>query len=162
MTRNDERKMTGAGVARSPAAARGEESKHATGHVSGEHDSKIGGQSSEGSSMSGSVSSVRSTQDKAQSQQRESQRGDHDEVTGGRGIKKGSVDADHVIGDGGKIGTSSAEGTSDMASSKANRKEADEPEREDAEKSAMGRERSVAHKNTMGHGERETKASHTI
>jgi hypothetical protein len=83
-------------------------------------------------------------------------------VKGGREIKKGSVEADHVIGEGGRVGTKSAEGMSDMASAQANRKEAMEPEREMSEKAAMGRERSVPTKNVMGHGERETIAKHTI
>lgn len=84
------------------------------------------------------------------------------EISGGRGIMHESVEAEHVMGAGGKVGTSSAEGETDMASSKANRKEADEPERESNEKAAMGAERTVPTKNTMGHGERETKSCHTI
>lgn len=84
------------------------------------------------------------------------------EISGGRGIMRETVEAENVIGDGGKIGVKSAEGETDMASAKANRKEADEPERESNEKAAMGRDRSVPHKNTMGHGERETKSCHTI
>lgn len=101
----------------------------------------------------------------AEKHQRESiaeQEGEHEEVSSGRGIKRGSVEADHVIGAGGKKETASAEGEPDMASAKANRKEAMEPEREENEKAAMGRERTVAHKNTIGHGERETIGRHTI
>jgi hypothetical protein len=37
-----------------------------------------------------------------------------------------------------------------------------EPEREENEKAAMGRERTTPTKHTMGHGERETVAKHTI
>jgi hypothetical protein len=84
------------------------------------------------------------------------------EKSGGRGIMHESVEAENVIGDGGKIGVSSAEGESDMASGKANRKEAGEPEREENEKAAIGRDRSVPHKNAMGWGERETKSEHTV
>jgi hypothetical protein len=87
---------------------------------------------------------------------------DDNEISGGRGIMHESVEAENVMGSGGKVGVSSAEGDSDMASGKANRKEAGEPEREENEKSAIGRDRSVPHKNTMGHGERETKSCHTI
>lgn len=84
------------------------------------------------------------------------------EISGGRGIMRETVEAENVMGDGGKIGVKSAEGESDMASAKANRKEAGEPERESNEKAAMGRERSVPTKNTMGWGERETKSCHTV
>lgn len=163
MNRSDERKMTGAGLARSPAAAKGEENKRASEHVSHEHDERDGAKGSgEGAAMSRSPSRAKAAEGRAQSEEKsEMHTGKSEEVSGGRGIKKGSVDADHVIGDGGSIGTSSAEGFADMASAGANRKEAGEPERENAEKAAMGRERSVAHKNTMGHGERETKAHHT-
>jgi hypothetical protein len=87
---------------------------------------------------------------------------DDNEISGGRGIEHETVEAENVMGTGGEVGTSSAEGEPDMASSKANRKEAGEPEREENEKAAMGREHSVAHKNTMGHGERETVSKHTI
>jgi hypothetical protein len=85
-----------------------------------------------------------------------------DAVHGGRGIMHESVEAENVIGTGGDVGVASAEGESDMASGKANRKEAMEPEREENEKAAMGRDRTVAHKNTMSHGERETVGRHTI
>jgi hypothetical protein len=71
------------------------------------------------------------------------------------------VDADHVIG-GGAGKSADADTFSDMASAGANRKEAGEPERENAEQAAMGRDRAVAHKNTMSHGERPTVAKHTI
>jgi hypothetical protein len=135
-------------------------------HVSHEHDERMshgdqGGKAGEGSSMSG-VGDAKRAQARKQAEDREEQLGEHKHVSGGRGIKHVSVDADHVIGDGGEIGTSSAEGFADSASSKANRKEAMEPEREENEKAAMGRERSVPTKNTMGHGERETIAKHTI
>jgi hypothetical protein len=83
-------------------------------------------------------------------------------ISGGREIKHETVEADNVMGTGGDVGVSSAEGESDMASSKANRKEAGEPERERNEEAAMGRERSVPYKNVMGHGERETKSEHTV
>ena len=162
MTRNDERKMTGAGVARSPKAARAEEDKHATGHVSHEHDEKIGGEDTEGAAMSRSPKAARAAEGRAQSEQKRDGKEDREEISGGRAIKHEHVDADHVIGDGGSIGVKSAEGTSDMASAGANRKEAMEPEREMNEKAAMGREREVPAKNVMGHGERETKACHTI
>lgn len=163
MTRNDERKELGASMARSPGAARSGERSHAEGHVSHEHDEKDGAEGTgEGSAMSRSPGRARSAQSHVQSEEHSEMHGHGETVSGGRGIKHGSVDADHVIGDGGKIGTSSAEGHADMASAGANRKEAMEPEREANEKAAIGRERSVAHKNTMGHGERETKAHHTI
>ena len=148
-------------------AAKRAEASHTRGGVSHEHDDKIsrsdqGGKAGEGSSMSG-VGGARSAQSRKQEADRDEQLGEHKGgVRGGREIKRETVDADHVIGDGGAIGTHAAEGMSDMASSKANRKEAMEPEREDQEKAAMGRERTVPSKNTMGHGERETVARHTI
>lgn len=82
--------------------------------------------------------------------------------SGGREVGKKMVEAENVMGKSSVGASSTAEGFSDMASAGANRKEAGEPEREEAEKSAMGRERSVPTKNTMGHGERETVAKHTI
>lgn len=115
-----------------------------------------------GSAEARTPGAARSTQARVQEEERSAGAGDSDEVSSGRGIKRETVDADNVMGSGGAIGTSSAEGESDMASSKANRKEAMEPEREAQEKSAMGPERSVAHKNSMGHGERETVGRHTI
>jgi hypothetical protein len=147
-------------------AAKRAEASHTREHVSHEHDEKIshsdqGGKAGEGSSMSG-VGAARTAQARKQRDDEREQLGEHKHVSGGRGIKRETVDADHVMGDGGEIGTSSAEGMSDMASGKANRKEAMEPEREENEKAAMGRERTVPTKNTMGHGERETVAKHTI
>ena len=148
-------------------AARRAEASHTREHVSHEHDDKIshsdqGGKAGEGSSMSG-VGGARSAQSRKQADDRKEQLGEHKGgVRGGREIKRETVDADHVIGDGGAIGTHSAEGHSDMASAGANRKEAMEPEREENEKAAIGRERTVPTKNTMGHGERETVGRHTI
>jgi hypothetical protein len=143
------------------------ERSHTTEHVSREHDEKIshsdqGGKAGEGSSMSG-VGAAKSAQARKQKDDLNEQLGEHEGgIRGGREIKRVKVDADHVMGDGGEIGTSSAEGRSDMASAGANRKEAMEPEREENEKAAMGRERSVPTKNTIGWGERETIAKHTI
>lgn len=156
MNRSDERKQI--------ERAHSREGSRASGHVSHEHDERDGAKGTgEGAAMSRSPSSARASEGRAQSgMHSQMHTGKSEEVSGGRGIKRGSVDADHVMGDGGKIGTSSAEGFSDMASAQANRKEAGEPERENAEKAAIGRERSVAAKNVMGHGERETKACHTI
>lgn len=143
------------------------EAGHAREHVSHEHDDKIshddqGGKAGEGSSMSG-VGGARTAQSRKQADDRKEQLGEHKGgVRGGREIKRESVDADHVLGDGGAIGVHSAEGRSDMASAGANRKEAMEPEREENEKAAIGRERTVPTKNTMGFGERETVGKHTI
>lgn len=163
MNRTDERKMTGASMARSPGAARRDEESHVTGHVSKEHDERDGAEStSEGSAMARSPGKARSDQARVQREESTDMKDTHDEVRSGRGIKREHVDADHVMGTGGGIATASAEGEPDMASSKANRKEAMEPEREAQEKSAIGGERSVPHKHTMSHGERETVAKHTI
>ena len=85
-----------------------------------------------------------------------------DSVSSGEGIGSKSVDTDNVMGESGPKSVKTAEGESDMASAGANRKEAYEPQREMAEKSAMGRERSIPTRNTMGHGQRETIAKHTI
>lgn len=121
MNRSDERKETGAGMARTRGEAHQDEESETHETVAGAN-----------------------------------------EVKGGRGIMHETVDAEHVMGTGGPVGTHSAEGESDMASSKANRKEGMEPEREENEQAAVGKERTVAHKNTMGHGERETISKHTI
>jgi hypothetical protein len=164
--REDEHKEVerglGSSMARSGTAARRDQEKNVEEHVSKEHDEPIGGKDDEGSSMARSPSGTRSTQGRAQREQEDAGEGEHHEVRGGRGIMHETVEADHVIGDGGKIGVKSAEGESDMASSKANRKEAMEPEREENEQAAMGRERSVPAKHVIGHGERETIAKHTI
>ena len=116
-----------------------------------------------GAGMARTRSEAHRGEERIEHEDNASQEGDEsDEVRGGRGIMHESVEAENVIGSGGKVDVASAEGESDMASGKANRKEAMEPEREENEKAAMGRERTVAHKNTMGHGERETVAKHTI
>lgn len=86
-----------------------------------------------------------------------------------------SVESHHVMGGRSSVHAEGAEAETDLASAKANRKEASEPEREEDEKSAMGsnevehkttlggaRRSSVANKNTMGHGERTAVAKHTI
>lgn len=147
--------------------AKAAEAKHTREHVSQEHDERMshsdqGGKAGEGSSMSG-VGAAKSAQSRKQADDMKEQLGEHKGgVRGGRGITREHVEADHVIGDGGSVGTHSAEGMSDMASSKANRKEAMEPEREENEQAAMGRERTTPSKNTMGWGERETVGKHTI
>lgn len=132
-----------------------------TEHDSHESDHKMGG-GEKGAGLAGAPSGTRAAQSQHMTESHNERRGEKT-VKGGRGtMKSGSVDADHVIGDGGAIRTAGAEGFSDMASSKANRKEAGEPEREANEQAAMGRERSVPSKNTMGWGERETVGKNTI
>jgi hypothetical protein len=162
VNRMDERKGTGASLARTPAEAKEREDK-ITGHVSTEHDDPMDKPEGEDSSMARSRGAAHAGAERHEREERaeEGKRG-KDEVSSGRGIKHEMVEADHVIGTGGDVGTSSAEGEPDMASAKANRKEAMEPEREENEKAAMGRERSVPAKNVIGHGERETIARHTI
>jgi hypothetical protein len=165
MNRSDERKEMGAGVARSPGAARADEDRISKGRVSREKDDPERQVEEEGEDASQARSRGAAHADEAREMREEhaeeGKRG-KDTVSGGRGIMRETVEADHVIGEGGKIGVKSAEGESDMASAGANRKEAGEPEREQNEKAAMGRERSVPHKNAMAHGERETVAKHTI
>ncbi len=172
MTRDDERRQTkgglGASMARSPGAARHDEESHVTEHVSREADDAEhqAEEKGEDSSMARSRSAAHAGAERHERGEREEEaegKSKHShEVRGGRGIMREHVDADHVMGTGGEVETKSAEGEADMASAKANRKEAMEPEREENEQAAMGRERTVAHKNTMGHGERETVACHTI
>jgi len=167
MTRDDERRQLkgGAGTARSPEAARRDEEPHATEHVSKEHDSEhMHNPEEEGlnASEERSPAGTRRAESGFMHKAHEEELGERGTVRGGRGIKHEHVDAEHVIGTGGSVETASAEGETDMASAKANRKEAMEPEREENEQAAMGRERTVAHKNTIGHGERETVAHHTI
>lgn len=161
MTRDDERKQM-AGMARSPRAAR-EEQEEIVGesHESREADDPMGHESMD-SSMARTPAAAKRGAERHEREERSEEEGEKGTVRGGRSIMHEKVDADHVMGDGGKIGVSTAEGTADMASAKANRKEAEEPEREANEKAAMGRERTTPHKNTMGHGERETVAKHTI
>lgn len=161
MNRNDERKETGAGMARSPAAAREAEAPMAKEHVSKEADDPMGHES-EDSSMARSRGAAHAGAERHEREERSEELGERGTVKSGRGITHRSVEADHVIGEGGDKSAAGAEGEPDMASAKANRKEAMEPEREMNEKAAMGKERSVPTKNTMGHGERETVAKHTI
>lgn len=165
--REDERKETGhagegASMARSPAEARRDEEPHVRGGVSREHDEPIDKEEGEDSSMARSPAAAHRGAEQHEREERRMEEGEHHEVRGGRGIMREHVDADHVMGTGGEVETASAEGEPDMASAKANRKEAMEPEREENEKAAMGRERSVPAKNVIGHGERETIAKHTI
>lgn len=163
MNRSDARKEV-AGAARSPGQARRDEDPIASEHVSREKDDPIDKEEGEDSSMGRSRGAAHAGAERHMREERTEESPDHevDTVKGGRAIKHVSVDADHVIGAGGPIGTKSAEGETDMASAKANRKEAMEPEREENEKAAMGRGRTVPTKNTMGHGERETVSKHTI
>lgn len=165
MNRSDERKETGASMARSPGEARRDEEADVTEHVSREHDDPMKGSEGEDSSMARTRAGAKRGAEAHEKYERHEEEGEHKEVRGGRGIMHEKVDADHVMGKGGAVGVESAEGEADMASSKANRKEAMEPEREANEQAAMGgrhREPSVPTKNTMGHGERETVAKHTI
>jgi hypothetical protein len=168
MTRDDERKETNASMARSPAEARRREEPHVTEHVSKEADEperqveEEGEDSSLARTRAGAKAGAERHARGERAEEAEGREKHAHEVKGGRGIMREHVDADHVIGTGGEVETKSAEGVSDMASAKANRKEADEPEREENEQAAMGRERSVPTKHTMGHGERETVAKHTI
>lgn len=164
MNRSDERKQTGASLARNATEARRKESAIGGEHVSREHDDPERDVEEEGedASMARNPAGTRRAEAREMKEDHEEEEGERGTVRGGREIKRERVEADHVIGTGGEIETSSAEGMSDMASAKANRKEAMEPEREEQEKAAMGRERTVAHKNTIGHGERETIAKHTI
>jgi hypothetical protein len=98
------------------------------------------------------------------------------EVSTERGIGTKTVEAHGAIGSHNAVQAKGAEGDTDMASSKANRKENYEPEREAAEKRAIDNDRvehsgtfgsgrhgtAVPTKHTMGHGEREPKASNTV
>jgi hypothetical protein len=162
MNRSDERKQTGASLARSPSEARRREEPIADEKVSSEPDDAMDEHESEDSSMARTPAAAKRGAVRHEHEERSIEGKHHDSVSGGREIMHESVDADHVIGVGGRVGTASAEGEPDMASAKANRKEAGEPEREENEKAAMGKERSVAAKNVIGHGERETVAKHTI
>lgn len=162
MNRTDERKEMGAGMARNAGTARRDEESHVKGGVSREADEPIDKEEGEDSSMARSRGAAHAGAERHAGEERRMEEGEHREVKGGRGIEREHVDADHVIGSGGRVETMSAEGETDMASAKANRKEAMEPEREANEEAAMGRERSVPAKNVIGHGERETIAKHTI
>ena len=167
MTRDDERRqMKGAGVARSPGAARRAEAADDTERVSRERDDPMREVEEKGEDASDARSpgAARRTQTKHDAEDRteESDRSGSDEVRGGRGMMHEKVDADHVIGTGGSVGVESAEGEVDGESAKAERKEAMEPERAMNEERATRGERTVSHKNTIGHGERETIGRHTI
>jgi hypothetical protein len=154
MDRSDERKQISGQGKKVPAEG------ERMGKVSKEADDPMGHEG-EGSSMARSKGAAMRGQEKsmAYEHEEEGKRG-KDSVSSAQ--KTRHVDADHVLGDGGSKSSPDADTFSDMASAGANRKEAGEPEREKAEEAAMGRERSVAHKNVMGHGERETIAKHTI
>lgn len=94
---------------------------------------------------------------------------------GGASAGSKSVESSHVMGTKESVTAAGAEGFSDDASSKANRKEAGEPQREAAEKSAVtknevkhsgtiggGSGGECAHKNVIGHGQRETVAKNCM
>ena len=156
-----------AGAASTPRAARRDEAHLTREKVSREADDPMEPRSEgEDSSMGRSKAAAERGARGHERYERREELGERGTVKGGREIMHKDVDADHVIGKGGGIETESAEGYADMASAKANRKEAMEPEREMNEKAAMGggmhREPTVPTKNTMGWGERETIAKHTI
>lgn len=73
-----------------------------------------------------------------------------------------TVEAENAMGDHATVSAAEAEDFPDTASAKANRKEAAEPEREEAEQHAIGRGREVPTRNVMGHGMRETVSKNTI
>lgn len=158
----------GAGDATTPARARADEAPIARGRVSREADDPEhqAEEESTNASLARAPSGTKRAETKYMAESHSEELGERGTVRGGREITKKKVDADHVIGDGGEMQAKTAEGYADMASAKANRKEAMEPEREMQEQVAMGghmgKEPNVAHKNTMGHGERETIAKHTI
>ena len=157
-----------AGVASTPGAARRDEMPISREKVHREAGRKMDHTEDEGEidSLASSPAGTRRGEAEHMRRAHEEELGERGTVRGGREIMHEQVEADHVIGDGGKVGVKSAEGYADMASAKANRKEADEPEREMNEQAAMGgrmgKEPSVPHKHTMSHGERETVAKHTI
>ena len=131
-------------------------------HESHEHDSHEGAARTggEGAGMARSPSAAKAAESAHMGEGEHE--GNRTVKSGPRSIARHHVEADHAMGDGEGVNAASAEGFADAASSKANRKEADEPEREENEKAAVGREPHVPTKNTMGHGERETIARHTI
>lgn len=175
----------GAGVARTPSASRAAQSEHMredeSESISTDTASKSEGHHGEGASMGRSPSATRTATKREQAEQRHEFSGNAGarEVSGGGATPSGhKVDSEHVMGQHDEVHAHGAEGFSDEASARANRHEADEPERERDEQRAVrsgevrhehtfgsghgagGRE--VAAKNVIGHGQRETKACNTI
>ena len=179
MTRSDERKqLHGAGMARSPGAARAAEAaeERAEKSPSEDHAGKPEGHEGENSSMARSPGAAKSATAKEESHQRSEMHEGATSVSSGRAPKSKSVESEHVFGDKDAVEAKGAEGITDMASSKGNRRENEEPERERDEKAAMSG-RTVRHSGTvggdgaggeakgehlMGHGFRETVAKNTI
>lgn len=168
--------LRGAGMARSPGAARAaEEELEREEKPAAEKGGTPEGSKSEDASMARSAAAAHKGEDREISESHGSDAGHTTTVSSGRGIGSKSVETEHAMGRVDRVTAKGAEGESDTASSKANRKENGEPEREEAEQSAIGsREvehsntfgkgmgREVPTKNVMGHGQRETIAKNTI
>ena len=156
------------GVASTPRAARRDEEPIARERVSRERgDPQHNPEDGENAAMVRSPGkSTRRAEEGYMRKAHEEELGERGTVKGGREIMKEKVEAEHVIGKAAERGSAeaySAEGQVDGESSKAERKEAMEPERAANEHEAMrGAGRSTPTKHTMGWGERETVAKHTI
>ena len=154
---------SGAAMKRSPTEASDAVSRRTSGHVSGEDDHPTSSPANKVSAAmerapSGTKRAESRYQSEAMDQQKRGERVSMD-------AKHKAVDADHAIGSGAPVGGMSAEGFTEETTSRAQRKEDGEPEREADEMAAMGnrgKSRMPSTKNVMGHGERATIAKHTI
>jgi len=157
-----------AGTASSPRAARRMQMPEAMEHVSKEHDDPISHPEVGGlnASMERAPAGSKRAQAEFMKKSHAEELGERGKYTNRQGVYRKPVEADHVIGEGGSHEMRTAEAIPEMTGSKAQRKEAGEPEREEDEMAAMGAKEDeqprAAHKNTMGWGERETVAKHTI
>lgn len=176
MNRSDEARevtphLRGAALARTPEAARARQEREEPEPKATDATPEKG---SEGASMAKSADASRSATSRDQSEQ---DREDSNTVRSAAGMPKKSVESRGVVGENQSVRATAAEGVSDDASARANRKEAEEPERERDEKAAIrenrvrtsntistrntvGREPPT--KGTMGHGQRTPVAKNTI
>jgi len=184
MNRTDENRQLKdvAGTERSPAASRTMQARtDAAGHSNeGDPGGKPAGKRGDDASMGRSPAAAHAGQDKEFATSESVKRGNPQprKVSGGgsEAVSK-SVDSNHVFGNNDSVKAEGAEGFSDDASAKANKKEAGEPEREAAEMKAVrtnevraehtfghpgSRGKEIATKNAMGHGQRETVGKNTI
>ena len=133
------------------------------------------GTEGEDSSMARSPGKARSDTTASQAAQRSEMSEGTRTVKSGNAPKSKEVESHNVMGEVEEVSAKGAEGVTDMASSKANRRENEEPERERDEKAAIkggvrhsgtfgvgeGGKPAVG-KNVMGSGFRETVAKNTI
>ena len=143
--------LRGAGDEDSPAKARAAQAEHdKEAHAEEGGMAGVGkgrGSHGDGSAMARSPGAAKSATSKDQGEQKSEMSGGSED----HGMAGKSVESHAVMGGNETVHAKGAEEKTDNASSKANRKENEEPEREAAEKRAIGRTE-VRHSGTAGDG----------